>query len=359
MNKTTYRKFLVVLCITQSLFSGSVKQFKKPVDDTQYRVHESKLPIVYSKKYDVSFGWLLDPLVNKLHPFDGRRPSNIAQFLANKGISSHRFYKPRMVTDAELKSVHTQKYLDSLNNSRSIARIVEVLLLALVPNRFLQWAMLTPMKWATGGTIKATELLQNYNWSINLGGGFHHAKCNCGGGFCVFGDIQLAVKKFREQHPDAKIMIVDFDAHQGNGHESDFMHDDHVTIFDIYGGDNYPQDYPAREKIKYNYPIAFGTGDKQYLKLIKDNLPNAMQETKPDFVIYNAGTDILTGDRLGGMNVSIKGVVKRDQIVFEEALKNNAKILMLPSGGYTKNSAVAIAASIHNLLKNVLEITTS
>ena len=67
------------------------------------------------------------------------------------------------------------------------------------------------------GAYKAIEC----GWAINLAGGYHHASKTRGEGFCVYADITLAAHYARKMYPDKvkKVMIVDLDAHQGNGHE--------------------------------------------------------------------------------------------------------------------------------------------
>ena len=44
----------------------------------------------------------------------------------------------------------------------------------------------------------------------------------------------------------SKVMIVDFDAHQGNGHERDFINDERVYIMDMYNRWIYPNDREAK-----------------------------------------------------------------------------------------------------------------
>jgi histone deacetylase 11 len=55
-------------------------------------------------------------------------------------------------------------------------------------------------------------------WAVNLSGGFHHATKNFGGGFCIYPDITLIVHYLRSRLNKKRIMIVDLDAHQGNGY---------------------------------------------------------------------------------------------------------------------------------------------
>lgn len=79
-------------------------------------------------------------------------------------------------------------------------------------------------------------------WSVNLSGGFHHASYTNGGGFCIYPDISLAVHYLRTRLGIRKVMIVDLDAHQGNGHERDHLQDEGVFIVDFYNHYIYPDD---------------------------------------------------------------------------------------------------------------------
>jgi histone deacetylase 11 len=73
------------------------------------------------------------------------------------------------------------------------------------------------------------------------------------------------------------------------------------------------------------------------------------KDFNPDFIVYNAGTDILTGDPLTGLNITEAGIVKRDEYIFGLAQQYEVPILMLLSGGYQTTNARVIANSIENL----------
>src|SRR5262249_8622416 len=148
-----------------------------------------------------------------------------------------RFHVPSIISEQDLLTVHTREYLDSLSLSSTIANIAEIGMLASIPNFILQRYVLNAMKLATGGTVMGAQLALQDGWAINLSGGYHHAKKECGGGFCVYADIPLAISKVLEKHPEYNVMIVDLDAHQGNGHESFFKDEKRVAIFDIYNKD--------------------------------------------------------------------------------------------------------------------------
>lgn len=311
-----------------------------------------KLPIVFSPRYDIR---VLG--IEKLHPFDSEKYGKVHRYLVEKiGIDEGSDYAPDPVSYEELLTVHTSNYLNSLNKSTNIAVIAEVMMAALLPNRILQKYLLEPIRYGTGGTILGCRLAIERGWAINLSGGYHHAKADSGGGFCFFADVPIAVRIMWETHPDRKVLIVDLDAHQGNGNASIFRDDPRVTIFDIFNGHIYPGDYEAARHVEHNHPVKMFVGDGEYLGLLERELPPAIDASSLGLVIYNAGTDVLAGDPLGGMSITAEGIIKRDEFVFRSAIDRKIPILMLLSGGYSRKSAGVIGRSIENILKNIIGV---
>ena len=63
-----------------------------------------------------------------------------------------------------------------------------------------------------------------YGWAINLGGGFHHCSGTSAQGFCLFADIMLTIRYLWQEVSDKiNVLIVDLDAHQGNGYARDVL----------------------------------------------------------------------------------------------------------------------------------------
>lgn len=179
--------------------------------------------------------------------------------------------KPHEVNDDELLQVHTKEYVSSLKSSSNVAKALEILPLAVVPHFLIKKAILNPLKKQTGGTVLAGKLAKDKGWAINIGGGFHHCCSNMGGRFCVYADISLCVK-FIFEHLDgiSKVMILDLDAHQGNGYERDLGNDSRVYIFDAYNCCNYPNDEEAKNYIDTKIELAPYTADAEYIKEIKE-----------------------------------------------------------------------------------------
>ncbi|KAM8930749.1 histone deacetylase 11 [Pelodytes ibericus] len=303
-------------------------------------------PIVYSTDYNITFLGL-----EKLHPFDAGKWGKVIGFLQDEQLITDETIVPaREAAENDLLVVHTRRYLNKLKWSFVVATITEIPPLVLLPNFLVQRKVLRPLRMQTGGTIMAGKLAIDRGWAINVGGGFHHCSSEKGGGFCAYADITLSIKfLFERVEGVSTATIIDLDAHQGNGHERDFLDDKRVYIMDVYNRYIYPGDGFAKRAIKRKIELDWGTEDKEYLGKVDTHIRGALNEMTPDIIIYNAGTDILDGDPLGGLSISPQGIIKRDEIVFSVARQRGIPILMVTSGGYQKRTARIIADSILNL----------
>lgn len=299
------------------------------------------LPIVYSPLYDIRFF-----KIQKLHPFDskkwGRIAAEVSEYLTDKtgSHSCHRrskvnFLTPkRIIANEELQVIHTQKFVDRIHGSKTtVIRATEVALLAFLPMKVITRRLLTPLKWQVSGSILAGKVALDQGWSINLGGGFHHCSSEIPGGFCLFADISIMIKfLWNHVNQSYKFLILDLDAHQGNGHERDVLftmterEQSLVYIMDVFNADIYPHDDQAKEGINRCIEIKSRTVGQAYNNLVSFHLKAALDDFSPDLVIYNAGTDILDGDPLGKLAVDFDSVVKRDQIVFTEVMYHRSSI---------------------------------
>ncbi|KAI4316533.1 hypothetical protein L6164_024510 [Bauhinia variegata] len=310
----------------------------------------SKVPLIYSESYDISFLG-----VEKLHPFDSSKWGRICRFLISIGIlHKNSIIEPLEASKDDLLVVHSESYLNSLKNSSRVAMIIEVPPVALFPNCLVQQKVLFPFRKQVGGTILAAKLARERGWAINVGGGFHHCSGENGGGFCAYADISLCIHFAFVRLDISRVMIVDLDAHQGNGHEMDFASDSRVYILDMYNPGIYPFDYEARRYIDQKVEVQSGTLTEEYLEKLDEALEVAGRRFDPELIVYNAGTDILDGDPLGRLKISPEGIALRDEKVFRFAREKNIPIVMLTSGGYMKSSARVIADSIVNLSKKCL-----
>lgn len=127
------------------------------------------------------------------------------------------------------------------------------------------------MRYQTGGSILAGKLALERGWAINIGGGFHHCSATKGGGFCPYADITLLIKFLFKHYPKEvqKVMIVDLDAHQGNGYEHDFKNNASIYIMDVFNKWIYPCDKEAKEAIRRKVQLDFLINDDAYLSIVE------------------------------------------------------------------------------------------
>ncbi|VBB32310.1 unnamed protein product [Acanthocheilonema viteae] len=316
-------------------------------------IEGDQLPIVYHPIYNISFCG-----IERCHPFDSHKWGRVYETLLQSGMFEERqIIRPSEANMDDLRVVHSSTYLSSLHCPCYVAKMVEVTPVALIPLCIIDKVLLKPFRYHTGGTILAAKLALTSGWAINIGGGFHHASRSRGGGFCIYADITLALTFLFINQLISKAMIVDLDAHQGNGHENDFCGDSRVYILDMFNSCIYPQDMRARHAIRRSVHLRIGIQDGEYLSLLSSNLEDGLSEFRPDIILYNAGTDCLRGDPLGLLSISSKGIRKRDEIVFKMARNRHIPVVMLLSGGYMQNTHEVIAKSILNLYdKNLLRM---
>jgi histone deacetylase 11 len=324
--------------------------------------NKNPIPIIYHPNYNIWFdeiGEFIVPSYRNIYDnwLIRDRAKTIYEYFKNR--DDVKIFLPEIfVQDKDFVANglgHTQEYIESFGKIENIRKVTGFKFEHLPDIDFLQEKVLLPAKFAVAGTILGVTLALNSDCrcAINLSGGFHHAGISSGEGFCFFNDIAIATLKLLENNKNFKIFIVDLDAHWGNGTQEILGSNKQVFIFDIFNGDR--QFFKGVPKITddhvFNFPILNNTNTVDYLKLLDATLPALIKQVKPDFIIYNAGLDILAGDPLGGLCVSEQGLIERDFYVFNLARQQNIPILMVLSGGYTQNCVEVIKRSIDNIIK--------
>ncbi len=203
----------------------------------------------------------------------------------------------------------------------------------------------------TGGTMLAAELALKDGIGINCGGGGHHAFRDHGEGFCLVNDMAVAVKKLLKEKKIKRAMVIDLDAHQGNGTAAIFRGDRRVFTFSMHGAEIYPE---RKEKSSLDIELKSGTGDAAYLAALRGELPRVLDRFRPDLAVYVAGADVYGKDLLGGFGLTMGGIKKRDAFVFAECRRRGIPVALVLSGGYSKKFADTVR--IHaNTMKEALK----
>lgn len=199
---------------------------------------------------------------------------------------------------------------------------------------------------STGATIAAARVALREGVAANLAGGTHHAFVDRGEGYCVFNDVAVAARVLQHTHGCRRLAVVDCDVHQGNGTAAIFRDDPSVFTFSMHGAKNFPF---RKEVGDLDVELADGTGDDEYLALLARHLPGVLDRHQPELVFYLAGADPYAGDRLGRLGLSIDGLQRRDQFVFDRCREARVPVAVAMSGGYAPDLDDIVAIHLNSI----------
>jgi acetoin utilization deacetylase AcuC-like enzyme len=303
--------------------------------------------LVYSDDYYLPIG---------PHVFPAEKYRRIHQRLLETRVASEEdFVAPEPASDRDVLLVHTPQYVEKLKTG------------TLTPREQLQMEVpyspeLVRAFWlAAGGSILAAQHALKDRVAVNIGGGFHHAFPDHGEGFCVIHDVAVAIRRMQRDDKIRTAMTVDCDVHQGNGTAAIFAgvrvpsdplpsagsatlaparpakirnaHAGDVFTISLHQEHNYPAWKPP-SSIDVDLPD--GIGDDDYLAWLDNALSSGLRQFEPDLMCYIAGADPYKEDQLGGLNLTIEGLKKRDQLVFRVARARNIPVMVTFAGGYAQ-----------------------
>jgi acetoin utilization deacetylase AcuC-like enzyme len=193
---------------------------------------------------------------------------------------------------------------------------------------------------STGGTLEATRDALKEGLGLNLSGGTHHAYPDHAEGYCLFNDVAVAIAWLRDQGFGGRILVIDLDAHQGNGSAVCLKDDPNVYTLSIHAERNYPL---KKEQSSFDLGLPDGTEDQAYLEALEQALDRGFA-FRPELIFYNAGVDVLAGDRFGRLALSLEGVAERDRRVFARVRHAELPLVVVMGGGYNRDPAKVVAA---------------
>jgi acetoin utilization deacetylase AcuC-like enzyme len=331
--------------------------------------------LIYSDAYYLPIG---------NHVFPAEKYRRVHDRLISTGVASPEdFLEPQPASDQDILLVHKPEYVQKLKTGTLSPR--EEMEMEIPYSRELADAF-----WlAAGGSILAARQCLTDGVSISIGGGFHHAFPDHGEGFCMIHDVAVAIRRLQRDDKIHTAMTVDCDVHQGNGTAAIFAgtrtasallpsasvstvqppphaprgkmraaHAGDVFTISLHQHNNYPLWKPP-SSIDVDLPD--GTGDDDYLAWLDNTLSSGLRQFEPDLICYIAGADPYKEDQLGGLNLSIEGLKKRDELVFHVARARNIPVMVTFAGGYAQNveDTVTIHSNTVIAAKEVFSGTTS
>lgn len=272
------------------------------------------------------------PSVRAQTGMDPRRADWALDYVLDAGIIGRRaVVTPRRVRYAELGRVHAADYLESLSEPQTLANV-----LAVDESELPIDETLGSLRLACGGTLMAARVaLSTGRPAANLLGGFHHAGPARGGGFSVFNDVAVAVVSLRDHGYTEPVVVLDLDAHPPDGIASCLQHVSNVWIGSLSGA--HWGDLGATDETL----LPPSCGDDDYLR----ELSGLLGRMPPAGIVFVlAGGDVLRGDRLGSLALTLEGARQRDLAV--AARLEGVPSVWLPAGGYHPDAWKLLAGTV-------------
>ena len=233
------------------------------------------------------------------------------------------FVEPRPATLEEVLACHDAAYVEQVRVLAGEGRTVH-----LDPDTISTPSSYDAALLAAGAAIAAVEL-----------GGFalarppgHHALRGRAMGFCLFGSVAIAARFAQGELGLARIAILDWDVHHGNGTEAMFVDDPTVLFVSLHQWPWYPGTGGpgSGNETTIDIPLPAGSGDAAYVEAMERLVEPAIRSFAPDLLLVSAGFDSGLGDPLGEMQLSEAG--------FTELARRAAglceRIALVLEGGY-------------------------
>ena len=293
-------------------------------------------------------------------PESKRRVKNL---LERSGLINHLYrIRPLPATEKQLGYFHTKRHINAVRKMSEIGGM-DCGDSAIVGRGSFEIAKLS-----AGGAIQAVKTVVESGaikkaYVLTRPPG-HHAEADRGMGYCLFNNIVIAARYAQKKLGIEKILILDWDAHHGNGTEDAFYEDDSVLFISIHQDGLEPIGRGSKEDtgtgkgkgFNINIPLHTGSGDAVYRYVFEQIVVPSIENFKPELILVSAGQDSNIFDPLGRMMLSAQGYRYMTGVTKELADKYaQGRLVCLHEGGYCP---VYVPFCSHAIVEELSGITT-
>jgi len=301
-----------------------------------------------SKEYDFGPG----------HPLRGDRFEIFPKFLKENlpEDDNYRFLKAEPATDEDLLLICDQDYIDFTREYFKAANLGSSLSHL---GRFSRYHSMDNLPRGRPGKVEeaarlmmgqvklAADLVQGgkYEKVVCIGGNQHHAKPGYGEGFCIYNDNAFAARYLMAEYGLQRLLILDTDAHAGNGTAEYFYEDPRVLFIDLhqdprtlYPGTGFAQQIGSGngKGFTINIPMPVYAAYDSYQLAFESIVEPVTQEFNPQIIIRNGGSDPHFGDELTNLGLPVTGFRMIGGKVREMAKTCQGRVIDVIGSGYTK-----------------------
>jgi len=259
--------------------------------------------------------------------------------------------KPQKADLDYVALVHTGEHVEKIRTSGEGC---------LDPDTYISNDSLEAALYAAGSIIEAVKRCNNNEvkrvfCAVRPPG--HHAEADSAMGFCLLNNIAVGAR-YAQTIGYQKVFIIDFDAHHGNGTQHIFEEDDTVFYFSTHQYPYYPDTGRDAERGKgkgtgytYNVQMLAGSGNKDYLYVYQDILPDLVRRFSPDIILVSAGYDIHANDHHANIRVTSEGI---RGMVRSILTCSSTPIVFTLEGGYHLDSLVeCVSITLEEMIEAV------
>ncbi|MGB9675865.1 MAG: histone deacetylase family protein [Candidatus Bathyarchaeales archaeon] len=279
------------------------------------------------------------------HPESARRIRAIINELKNGAISKSRnwqFVEPERASFGKVQLVHDSDYIRFVRNfCKSGGGLLDS------GDTVVSSESFDAAVYAVGGALKAVDLVmagQFENAFALVRPPGHHAGKFSAAGFCIFNNVAVATQHLLRDFDLNRVLILDIDAHHGNGTQEIFYGTDEVLYISLhedprsFPGTGFVDEIGEGEGLGFNVnvPLPFGANDPLYLKAFNEIAIPIIRQYKPQFMLVSAGLDGHYTDPVANLSLSAHCYAK----VYEEIVKLahalcDGKLVFVLEGGYS------------------------
>ena len=213
---------------------------------------------------------------------------------------------PPLATHEQLARVHDEEYIRRISETAGRATQLD-------PDTYTSPDSYEIARLAAGAAVDAVERVMGGShrtaFALVRPPG-HHAERSRAMGFCLFNNVAVAAAAARASGA-AKVAIVDYDVHHGNGTQHIFESDPHVLYVSTHQFPYYPGTGAANEVgrgagqgFTVNVPLEVGACGDDYHVVFSEIVVPILLQFEPTLVIVSAGFDAHERDPLAGMRLT-------------------------------------------------------